>query len=93
MTNNEKSNGFLTNVDITNSIDNAVKNLTDKPTINIGQTFADCWFLVFGGISQKARLREIKYGYNLKIFKNILDDKISNIPAEYLTEPITQIVT
>ena len=42
----------LINVEIPDSVDNAVKNLTDKPSANIGQTFADCWFLVFGGITQ-----------------------------------------
>lgn len=36
------------------SIDNALENLTDLPTKGIGQTIADCWYLVFGGISQKA---------------------------------------
>lgn len=34
--------------ELPDSIDNAVKNLTDKPTQGIGQTFSDLWFLVFG---------------------------------------------
>ena len=33
------------------SIDNAIKNVTDKPTLSIGTTFADLWDLVFCGIS------------------------------------------
>ena len=37
---------------VPDSIDNAVKNVTDKPTQNIGTTLADIWYLVFGGISK-----------------------------------------
>lgn len=46
--------------ELPDSIDNAVKNLTDKPTQGIGQTFSDLWFLVFGGITQAADKRRMK---------------------------------
>lgn len=33
--------------DLPQSIDNAIKNTTDKPTLAVGTTFADLWYLVF----------------------------------------------
>lgn len=77
---------------VPDSIDNAVKNITDKPTQNIGTTFADIWYLVFGGISQAAEKRKIKYSYALQEFENELKEKISKIPKDKLVEPDTQIV-
>lgn len=79
----ETTNNFsLLNVEIPDSVDNAAKNLTDLPTQNAGQTLADCWFLVFGGISQMAEKRKIKYALELDTFKKSLEDKIAKIPKE-----------
>lgn len=79
----ETTNNFsLLNVEVPDSVDNAAKNLTDLPTKNAGQTLADCWFLVFGGISQMAEKRKIKYALDLEIFKESLEDKINKIPEE-----------
>lgn len=75
---------------VPDSIDNAVKNITDKPTQNMGTTFADIWYLVFGGISQVAEKRKLKYAYALQEFENELKEKISKIPEDKLTEPDTQ---
>ena len=44
----DKNSSFINFPDLPASVDNAVKNLTDKPTQGIGQTFADTWYLVFG---------------------------------------------
>lgn len=89
----ETTNNFsLLNVEVPDSVDNAAKNLTDLPTKNVGQTLADCWFLVFGGISQAAEKRKIKYALDLAIFKNSLEDNISKIPEENRIEAKTQIV-
>lgn len=73
------------------SVDNAVKNITDKPTQNMGTTFADIWYLVFGGISQAAEKRKLKYSYALQEFENELKEKISKIPEDKLVEPDIQI--
>lgn len=73
-------------------IANSAKNLTDKPTQNIGTTLADIWYLVFGGISQAAEKRKLKYSYALQEFEKELQDKISQIPEDKLIEPDTQIV-
>lgn len=74
------------------ALDNAAKNLTDKPTQNIGTTLADIWYLVFGGISQAAEKRKLKYSYALQEFQKELKDKISKIPEDKLVEPNIQIV-
>ena len=74
------------------SVDNAVKNITDKPTQNMGTTFADIWYLVFGGISQAAEKRKLKYSYALQEFEDELKEKISKIPEDKLVEPDIQII-
>ena len=71
---------------------NSAKNITDKPTQNIGNTLADIWYLVFGSISQAAEKRKLKYSYALQEFENELKEKISKIPKDKLIEPDIQIV-
>lgn len=77
---------------VPDSVDNAVKNITDKPTQNMGTTFADIWYLVFGGISQAAEKRKLKYSYALQEFENELKEKISKISEEKQKEPDIQII-
>lgn len=77
---------------IPNSVDNVAKNLTDLPTKNIGQTLSDCWFLVFGGISQLAEKRRTKYSVELEKFKKELQTSLENVPNDKKHEPTTQIV-
>ena len=89
---NGSINLSLLNLKVPDSVDNAAKNLTDKPTSNIGQTLADAWFLVFGGISQEAEKRKLKYAYDLNEFKTVLENKISSIPPEKRIDPDLQIV-
>ena len=74
------------------SIDNAVKNITDKPTQNIGTTLADIWYLVFGGISQAADKKKLKYSYALQKMEAELKEDISKIPKSKLIDPDIQIV-
>ena len=76
--------------ELPDSIDNAVKNLTDKPTQRIGQTFSDLWFLVFGGITQAADKRRMKYAHDLELYGQELSQSIAAIPEENLTEPNIQ---
>lgn len=73
-------------------IANSAKNITDKPTQNMGTTLADIWYLVFGGISQAAEKRKLKYSYALQEFEKELKEKISKIPDDKLIEPDMQIV-
>ena len=60
----DKNSSFIDFPDLPASIDNAVKNLTDKPTQGIGQTLADVWYLVFGGITHAADKRRMKYAHD-----------------------------
>lgn len=78
--------------DVPPSVDNAVKNLTDHPTSNIGQTLGDIWFLVFGGISHAADKKRLQYAHDLDQFRAELDSSISAIPPEKLIEPDFQTV-
>lgn len=77
---------------VPDSVDNAVKNITDKPTQNMGNTFADIWYLVFGGISQAAEKRKLKYSYALQEFEKELKEKISKIPEKNKIEPDIQVI-
>lgn len=77
---------------IPNAIDNAAKNITDKPTQNMGTTLADIWYLVFGGISQAAEKRKLKYSYALQEFEKELKENISKIPEDKLVEPDIQVI-
>lgn len=76
--------------DLPDSVDNAVKNLTDLPTKNIGQTFSDVWYLIFGNISQAADKRRMKYAHDLKLYSQELSQAIADIPDENLIEPSIQ---
>lgn len=71
---------------------NSVNNIIGKPTQNIGTTMADIWYLVFGGISQAAEKRKLKYSYALKEYENQLKEKILKIPPNKIIEPDLQIV-
>lgn len=73
------------------SVDNALKNLTDKPTHSIGTTFSDLWDLVFGGISYLSEKKKIEYAHKLDLFRKELEDSIKQIPPEKATEPSIQI--
>lgn len=86
----DKNSSFINLPDLPASVDNAVKNLTDKPTQGIGQTFADAWYLVFGGITQAADKRRMKYVHDLELYKQELSRAISSIPEEKRIEPNIQ---
>lgn len=77
--------------EIPESIDNAAKNLTDHPTKNIGQTLGDIWFLVFGGVSQIAKKRRLKYANDLESFKRELLSQVDKIPADKRQDPSIQV--
>ncbi|MBP3543466.1 MAG: DUF4393 domain-containing protein [Lachnospiraceae bacterium] len=74
------------------SVDNAAKNITDLPTQGIGQTLSDCWFLIFGGISQLADKRRAKYAHSLEQYKKELETSLRTVPEEKRIEPSSQIV-
>lgn len=86
----DKNSSLINLPDLPDSIDTAVKNLTDKPTQGVGQTLADVWYLMFGGITQAADKRRMKYAHDLELYKQELSQKIASIPEENLIEPSIQ---
>lgn len=77
--------------DMPDCVDNAIQNITDEPTQNIGKTFGDLWYLVFGGISHLADKRRMKYASDLEIYQNELSNAIDKIPKEKRIEPNFQV--
>lgn len=75
------------------SLNNAVKNMTDAPTKAMGTTFADLWFLVFGGISLAAEKRKLRYHQALEEFKTQIETRLDAIPEENRIEPDTRLAT
>lgn len=73
------------------SVDNALKNITDEPTQNIGHTLGDLWYLVFGGITHAAEKKRLKYAKDLEIYRHELEEKIAQIPEEHYEEPSIQV--
>lgn len=87
----DKNSSLINLPDLPDSIDTAVKNLTDKPTQGIGKTFSDLWFLIFGGITQAADKRRMKYAHDLELYNQELSQSIAAIPEENLIEPNIQV--
>lgn len=86
------SNDNTSIIEIPESVDNAIKNATDKPTQSIGEILNDLMFLIFGDIHNKAEMRRMRYTAGLEKFKKELNDNINQIPTERLLEPNTRLV-
>lgn len=78
-------------INLPESIDNALKNLSDKPTKSMGDTFNDIWYLVFGQISKRANEQRLEDFYNLQAYEDELKNKICHIPPENRIEPSLQV--
>ena len=87
----DKTVNTLINAELPPSVDNALNNLTDKPSLAIGTTFSDLWYLVFGNFSYLAEKKKIAYTHKLELFRKELDDSIQLIPPEKLIEPSIQV--
>lgn len=86
------SNDNTSIIEIPESVDNAIKNATDKPTQSIGEILNDLLFLIFGDIHNKSEMRRMRYTAGLEKFKKELNDNINQIPTERLLEPNTRLV-
>lgn len=84
-------NAVVVDPEIPKSVDKACENLTDKPTKEIGNTLGDLWFLVFGGISERAEKKRLSIAKNIKDFKNELYESAKAIPEKQRQEPKLQI--
>ncbi len=74
-------------MNLPNSIDKAISNITDPLTRNMGQTFGDIWYLVFGAVSHVADKREMRYSIDLEKYQSELSDAINSIPDDKRIEP------
>jgi hypothetical protein len=90
---NETSNkpALINLPEIPDSIDNALQNLTDVPTKNVGQTFGDLWYLVFGTLSHAADKKRLKYATDLEEYRKQLAQSIEQIPEGKKIEPSIQV--
>lgn len=77
--------------ELPDAVTNIVENATEELSTNIGKTFGDIWFFVFGGISQAADKRRAKYAHDLTVYKQKLSASIAKIPEDKQTEPSLQI--
>ncbi|MCM1213280.1 MAG: DUF4393 domain-containing protein [Lachnospiraceae bacterium] len=82
----------LINADLPPSVDNALKNLTDKPTLTAGNIISDLVDLTFGPLSYWAEKARIKRAYKLEQFREKLLTSADKIPPEKLIEPSLRII-
>lgn len=73
-------------------MDNALTKITDKPSEQLGNSFSDLFYLVFGGIGQAAAKRKMRYAVELEKYSQELNAKILDIPEEKRIEPDIQVV-
>ena len=92
MSDDSKNKFSLINAEMPDCVDNAVRNLTDKPTKAIGDTLFDIWFIVFGGISHYADKKKLHYEFELEKMKEELYKEVDSIPIEKRIEPDIQII-
>lgn len=77
--------------DLPDSVDNALKNLTDSPTKSIGKTLDDMWYMVFGGLSFAADKKRMKYAAQLQQYRKELGESIDRIPEDKKVDPTFQV--
>lgn len=61
------------------------------PLRSVGQTFADVWFLVFGGLSHAADKKQMKYAHDIECYHRELSTEISKISIDKRIEPNIQV--
>lgn len=76
---------------IPDSIDHALKKALSPLAANVGNTLADLWFLMLGGVSQKADIRRIEYERQKNKLLEESSHRISQISEEDAKEPNAQI--
>lgn len=74
------------------SVDNALQNISDKPTKQIGDTLGDLFYLVFSWINQAAEKRKLRYAFELEKYESELRERTEKIPEEHRIFPDIQTV-
>lgn len=85
--NENKTINAILNTELPASIDNAVKNLTDKPSITAGRILSDLMDLTLGQFSFWAEKVRTKRAYDLEQYRTKLLTSTNKIPPEKLIEP------
>lgn len=80
-------------VQLPDSIDNALKNATDKPSQSIGELFNDIYTMIFGEFHAKAEIKRIRLAAGVEKFKEELDEEIKKIPSEKVIDPNFRLVS
>ncbi len=87
----DKTVNTLFNAELPPSIDNAFKNLSDKPSLTFGNIISDFLDLTLGQISHWNDKARLKRTYNLEQYRQKLATSIDKIPSEKLIEPSIRI--
>lgn len=74
-------------VELPDSIDNATKNLTDKPSKEGGNLITDWLYNKFGNIHYQADVKRLIHKHGLQMVGEQLKNNVSFIPPEKLCEP------
>lgn len=80
-------------VQLPDSIDNAIKNATDKPSQSIGELFNDIYTMIFGEFHAKAEIKRIRLAAGVEKFKEELDEEIKKIPSEKVIDPNFRLIS
>ncbi len=78
-----KTINTLLNTDLPPSLDNALKNLTDQPSLTAGTILSDLLDLTAGQISYWAAKVRLKREFNLEKFREKLSASANKIPPMY----------
>lgn len=79
-------------IDISDAVNNALKNLSDAPTATIGGTIADFLSIFQTKIHFYSAKKKLQYQQDFIKFLNSISAKTSAIPVENLIEPQIQIL-
>ena len=80
-------------IQIPNSVDNAIKNLTDKPTAILGETIASLFSIVFSKFNHKVSMIELEYQQKQREFQEKVIHSVNLIPNDNLKEPDFQTIS
>lgn len=86
-----ETNNISLKVELPPSLDNAVKNLTNNPSLTAGTIISDLLDLTLGPVSYWAEKARLKREFKLKQFHQKLLASADKIPSEKLIEPSLQI--
>ena len=79
-------------INVPECLNEAAGNLANPLTKSVGQTMADIWDIVFGGVGEFAERKRLQHAHKLEQFKAELERKVDSIPPEKLVPPDTQVV-